>query len=311
MVLAYLIIFLLLIIIIILSILLLSNYISYDFQYNIYSNKSILSRYLKPRIVVSLTTTPKRIIYIKETIDSIMNQTIKPDIIVLNLPKIFKRDNSVFTKIPDFILQNKSIIINFCEDLGPATKIVPTCISNITNDSDIIFSIDDDVYYPDKLFELYLYYHSLCPNSIITGTSLFTINNSRFHELKECELLEGFSCVLYKKRFLKNIPIKLFDKNKVPIYHYLSDDLILSNYLIKNNIKIYTFTNTHPIIKHIKSLDYGFNNDALHKGADGTASACNIFEHCNFKNYKETIKYLKQNNNYYLKHFDENNLYSI
>jgi hypothetical protein len=126
--------------------------------------------------------------------------------------------------------------------------------------------------------------------------------------MKECELLEGFSCVLYKKKFLKDIPLSLFDKKKVPIYHYLSDDLVLSNYIIKNNIKIYTFTNLHPIIRLIKPLDYGFKNDALHKGANGLAPTCGINEHCNFKNYIETIKYLKKNNEYYLKHFDENTL---
>lgn len=292
----------------ILILILLSYCISCNLQYNIYSGKSVLSRYFKPRIVISLTTSPKRIYYIKETLESMMNQTVKPDIIILNLPKVFKRDNSKFTKIPDFILKNELIMLNFCEDLGPATKIVPSCVSDITIESDIIFSIDDDIYYPQNLIELYLYYHSLYPNSVLSGTSLFTLNNNSFYNLKECELLEGFSCVLYKKKFLKDIPLTLFDKKQVPIYHYLSDDLVLSNYIIKNRIKIYTFTNLHPVIRLIKPLDYGFNNDALHKGANGLAPTCSINEHCNFKNYIETIKYLKKNNQYYLKHFDENTL---
>lgn len=295
----------LLILLLIVSILML-YYVSHILTYNIYTDKSLLSYYLKPRIIVTLTTSPNRIYNIKSTLDSIMLQTVQPDLIILNLPKVFKRDNSRFTRIPDFILNNERVILNFCEDIGPATKIVPTCTSTITNDTDIIFSIDDDVYYPENILELYLYYHSIYPNSVLTGTSLFTIDNSTlFYGMKECELLEGFSCVLYKKKFLKDIPLEMFDKSKVPIYQYLSDDLVLSNYILKNNIKIYTFTSLHPIIRLIKPLEYGFKNDALHKGAGGLAPTCKINEHCNFKNYIETIKYMKNNKDYYLKHFDD------
>jgi hypothetical protein len=234
-----------------------------------------------------------------------MEQTMKPDMIVLNLPYVFKRDQSVYTNIPKFILDNDIIVINRCEDIGPATKIVPTIKSDFIYDSDIIFSVDDDIYYPPKVFELFLKYHLLNPKCVLTGTTLFPLKNynnriKKYYPLHECELLEGFSCVLYKKEFLIDIPLELFDKSKVPIYHYLSDDLVISNYIRSKGITILAFGNTYPIIRIITPMTYGLQSDALHKGANGLAPSCGVNEHCNFKNYNNTIRYLKMKNGYYL-----------
>jgi hypothetical protein len=125
-----------------------------------------------------------------------------------------------------------------CEDLGPATKIVPTVKSSFTKYSDIIISVDDDTNYPPNLVEHLVYYHSFYPNAVLTGTSMFINKNKKYIDsLLECELLEGFSGVLYKKEFLEDVPLSMFDKESVPIYHYLADDLILSNYICKKGIK--------------------------------------------------------------------------
>lgn len=254
----------------------------------------------RSRIVISMTTSPKRIKKIYKVIENLEKQTIKPDLYFINLPKIFKRDGSTFSHIPSFLINDK-IYLNFCEDLGPATKIVPTCKSRHITDDDIIFSVDDDIYYPPELLQLYLTYHLKYPNAVLTGTSLFPKKNARkFHILEECELLEGFSCVLYKKRFLEDIPLAIFDKTTVPIYHYLSDDLVLSNFLAMKGIPILNFSNRNAAIKRIKPFDYGFQDDALHKGANGLSTSCAEGEHCNFTNYIETIKFLKNNGIYYL-----------
>ena len=92
------------------------------------------------------------------------------------VPRIFKRDGSVFSSIPSFLINDK-VILNFCEDLGPATKIVPTCKSKDILETDIIFSVDDDIYYPPTLIELYLRHHLEHPDSVITGTTFFPKKN--------------------------------------------------------------------------------------------------------------------------------------
>jgi hypothetical protein len=247
-----------------------------------------------------MTTTPKRIDKIGKVIESMECQTFKPDLYFINLPIVFKRDGSRFDNIPSFLINDK-IVINFCEDLGPATKIVPTCKSRAILDTDIIFSIDDDIYYPPMLLQLYTKYHLDYPNYVISGTSLFTKKNpKKFGDLIECELLEGYSCVLYKKSFLSDIPESMFNQSIIPMYHYLSDDLVLTNYLAMKGIGVLTFPRNNWIIKQIKPFDYGLKEDALHKGAGGVTTTCGEGEHCNSTNYIETIRFLKQNNAYYL-----------
>jgi len=261
---------------------------------------------LRPgRIVISMTTSPKRITEIYRVIESMENQTIKPDLYFINLPRIFKRDGSRFSDIPAFLI-NDRIILNSCDDLGPATKIVPTCKDSRIKEKDIIFSVDDDIHYPPELLELYLKYHVKYPDFVISGTSLFPRKNpNRYGDLIECDLLEGFSCVLYKKAWLCDIPSDIFDKRLVPIYHYLSDDLILSNYMIMKGIRIMHFSIQNPIVKKIKPLTYGLQADALHKGAGGLAPTCTEGEHCNFTNYIETIKFLRKHNSYYLTYMED------
>jgi hypothetical protein len=252
-----------------------------------------------------MTTSPKRITEIYRVIESMENQTIKPDLYFINLPRIFKRDGSRFGDIPAFLI-NDRIILNSCEDLGPATKIVPTCKDRRINETDVIFSVDDDIHYPPELLELYLKYHIKYPDFVISGTSLFPKKNpDKYGELIECDLLEGFSCVLYKKAWLCDIPSDIFDKRLVPIYHYLSDDLVLSNYLIMKGIRIMHFTIQNPIVKKIKPFTYGLQEDALHNGAGGLAPTCGEGELCNSTNYIETVKFLRKHNSYYLTYLED------
>ncbi len=297
--------------------------LKYTITCSILFKHNILSNVFSKRIIVSMTTSPKRINEIQPAIDSILNQTIPVDYIMINLPKVFKRDNSKFEKIPKYLTENPKIILNYVEDIGPSTKIVPTCKSDFTNYNDIIISVDDDIWYPPELVHVYLYYHTLYPNCVITGTSLFykekyskNINPSYYYPLKECELLEGFSGVLYKKEFLEDIPLSHFDKNIVPMSYYLSDDLLLSNYIIKKKIKIISLTDTTKLFKNLKPLDYGKQSDALHKGASGTNYTCKIdpitgksIQDCNRTNYKSAIEWLMSKNDYYLEFSDIDNLY--
>ena len=80
------------------------------------------------KVVVSFTTSPTRISKTKIMIDSILNQSRKPDFFLLNIPKIFPRTGRSYI-IPDFIKNNDNIIINVIDrDYGPATKVIPTIL---------------------------------------------------------------------------------------------------------------------------------------------------------------------------------------
>jgi hypothetical protein len=233
------------------------------------------------KVVVSLTTSPIRIKKIKPVIDSMLNQTIKPDRIYLNLPKVFKRNGSTFDMpLPKFITDNDLIYVNFCDDIGPATKILPTI--NLINDPEtLILSIDDDIHYPEHLIETFIAFSKNYPDSCITGSS-YMFKKSKVTTQKNTvlgipvELLEGYSGVLYKRKFFNETTLN-------QIYTWINenkgckfgDDFSLSNALINNGTDIIMISRKYDAIWKIRPLDYGLASDALHLGASGASNANN------------------------------------
>ena len=45
----------------------------------------------KDKVIISLTTSPTRILLMEPVINSILNQSYPPDLIRINIPKVFKR----------------------------------------------------------------------------------------------------------------------------------------------------------------------------------------------------------------------------
>lgn len=234
-----------------------------------------------PEIIVSLTTSPKRIHKIKPLIDIIMNQTLPPDKMVLNLPYVFKRDNSFFSEIPDFITNHPKIIVNRCEDIGPITKIIPTIQLYSNKPETIVISIDDDTEYCSNFIEVYLQYSQLHPNSVVVSATQLMVDLKYF--------IEGFKGVLYKVKFFKNFDYSSLGKENQPLECYLADDFVISNYLAKENIPVFHIYDDSVVTQ----LDYGFQEDALHNGADNIAVS-------NVDNYEKCSSYLLQNNQLYL-----------
>jgi hypothetical protein len=242
------------------------------------------------KIVISFTTSPVRITKIKPLIDLLMRQTLKPYKIVINLPYVFKRTNMTFSEIPDFIISNPLIYINWCEDIGPSTKILPT-IKLFDDPEQIIISIDDDMHYTDTFIENMVEYSKLHPQAVITNKSFMYKEN--VDNVQYVELLEGYGSVLYKRKFLDN-----FDINEIlnyPKYCFLADDLILSNHILKNNIPIITNNTVNTIIGQ---FEYDNGSDALRNGADGNSVS-------NIDNYVKCSKYLESKNDLHInkKHF--------
>lgn len=237
------------------------------------------------QVIVSLTTSPLRISKIKPVIDSIINQTMPPNKIVLNLPYVFKRDNSTFAlPLPEFTIQNSKIVINWCEDIGPITKVLPT-VHIADNMEDIIISIDDDIEYHPEFIETLLYASEQYPNSVITGSAVHNIKDDSY------ALAEGYCGILYKKKFL--IGFNVEDIKRYPRACYLGDDLTISNYLAKQGIDIILVKNIYDRIwAENRVLDYGNESDALH----------NSHENNNFNghDYKTCVTYLKENNDYHI-----------
>jgi len=104
-----------------------------------------------PKIVVSLTSFPSRIPSLHKTVSSLMHQTLKPDVIVLWLAKEqFPNGENDLTK-ELLNLKQYGLTIKWCSDIRSYKKLIPS-LKEFPND--IIITVDDDVYYDEKLIEL-------------------------------------------------------------------------------------------------------------------------------------------------------------
>ena len=111
------------------------------------------------KFIVSFTTSPTRINKCSQMIHSILDQTRKPDLFLLNIPEEFARTGESYS-VPKYI--RKSLTVNRVPiDYGPATKIVPTVmyLTDPTRSQQYdpkytrIIYLDDDIAYPKRMIE--------------------------------------------------------------------------------------------------------------------------------------------------------------
>lgn len=104
-------------------------------------------KYCNHNIIVSLTTYGKRINDVHLTIESIMEQTLKANKIILWLDYSFEGK-----RLPQSLkyLQEKGLEIKYCEDLKSYKKLIPA-LQQYPNDA--IITIDDDLLYDFNLLE--------------------------------------------------------------------------------------------------------------------------------------------------------------
>jgi len=98
--------------------------------------------------IVSLTTIPSRLPLIEDTLKSLMRQSRVPARIHLNVPAFSKRENCPYV-IPEELRRLKSVEIVATDDWGPATKLIPTLLSQSADR--MIIVVDDDRIYPANL----------------------------------------------------------------------------------------------------------------------------------------------------------------
>ena len=208
-------------------------------------------------IIVSLTTIPPRFKYLNVTINSILNQTIKPDKIIVNIPKIY--NNYSYNNLPEIL--NDTIIINTqTKDYGPATKILGLYNSELYQnmvDDDIIIIIDDDRIYNNKLIESMLNYHKININKVLTiaGWDIEVISNNyikttnkklpRGIEFKSdgyVDILGGCCGFLITKKLCPFNHKEFFELNPKDDKYYV-DDVLISGFLTLNNTDIYIIPN--------------------------------------------------------------------
>jgi hypothetical protein len=227
-------------------------------------------------------------------LNSILEQTRKPDLILLNIPKVFERTGETY-EIPKFI--ETSVVVNVVDkDYGPGTKLIPTIRYLLQNRYDPnntrIIYLDDDIYYMVKMIETYEKVIAKKDDNVWTATGFDFLNmqlNGKRQHKDQATIAEGYGSVCVKLSmfdvdadsdadadvdaddFFKYIDRYITDQDC-----RLSDDIILSNYYHKKNVGIFIVNipnhhSIHDMWRYNNILDYGKQEDALHNGANGTS----------------------------------------
>lgn len=125
------------------------------------------------RIIVSLTSYPKRIHTIHKVLDSIIGQTILPDKIVLYLSS---SEFEGFGEMPDFTKYTKyGFEIHWNEENLLSHKKWFYAFWEYPND--VVVTIDDDILYKNTALEILLQYHTLFPECVVARNAVVIIGD--------------------------------------------------------------------------------------------------------------------------------------
>lgn len=146
-----------------------------DLLYKQTTNKGISNNLFKTNlggqvsVTVSLTSYGKRAHQCYRTIESIMQNTILPNRIILWLAEDEFSEETIPANLVR--LKERGLEIGFCKDIRSYKKLVPS-LKKFPND--VIITIDDDVIYHEETIEILLKHYAKDPHSIwaFTGSKI-------------------------------------------------------------------------------------------------------------------------------------------
>lgn len=207
-------------------------------------SSGITSEKRNPKLIVSLTTFPLRINTVYQTITTLLNQTFKPDKVILWLAEEQFTDK----KLPENLtkLQQFGLTIKWCnEDIKSFKKLIPALKEY---PDDIIITADDDIFYPQDFVES-LYKMYLSAPECIHANRAFVIKKSGNKYLIKArgyvkdktyephyinEFMTGYG-TLFPPHCLHN---DIFDKNLYMNLMPTNDDVWFWGMAVRNNYKI-------------------------------------------------------------------------
>jgi len=219
-------------------------------QINEFKETGLTKEKRNPRLIVSITSFEQRMYDIHFALYSLLNQTLKPDEIILWLGE--KEFPNKEDDLPQSVLslKNNGLTIKWCKDIGPYTKLIPA-LKEFPDD--IIVTADDDIYYPRNWLELlynaylkepqYIHCHrahsiTFDENKNINKYSKWTAEVSNV-DLSFCNFITGSGGILYPpKSFYKDVLNEQLFLKLSPT----ADDIWFWAMAVLNNTKINVIT---------------------------------------------------------------------
>jgi len=198
-------------------------------------------------IIISLTSIPPRILTdeFDRLLKNLKQQKLKPNYIVLNVCKKYNRnftyDLTEYEKKIEKLKIDKDILINFCDDYGPATKAIGLySISNLFDSDDIVICIDDDIKYSGILTYVHTLAYQLynCESTAVDSSKNYNYDtslNEIFYDDYKGKYY-GWVSFSFKIKYLEriyNYYNNFIERDKDIITH---DDLLFTSFFHTNNV---------------------------------------------------------------------------
>lgn len=231
------------------------------FKINNFNINCIMSNMTK--YIVSLSTIPSKFDTIHFSIDSLINQTLKPKKIIINIPKTYSfRFNS--TSIPDekiskFIekYSQYNVFINFIDnDYGPGTKLLGLFNNIISIDESIentyVVILDDDLSYKPDMLEYF--------NNYIDDKDI-SVASYDVYRYNDIDIGQGSDGIFMKVSTLTKF-IQYYNEIKDMEYINYHDDMYIAYYFFLINKSMHFIHYPHELVYNKTSIT---TLDALHE----------------------------------------------
>jgi hypothetical protein len=205
-------------------------------------------------LYIGITSIPIRLKYIHNTLNSLLNQDVKPTKIFVFLPDKsvrLKMDYNINDIQIDKINDPNNIIeyITGVNDEGPITKFYSLLDIIPKNKNNFLLVADDDVVYPkSRIGDIKKYINVNSNNSYgFSGRKYYKNNNKeglKFYTnmFKEVDILEGFDIMAFPRNiFPDNSNYFLKWVKSLPKESFFVDDIVLSKWCDLNNSKRFIY----------------------------------------------------------------------
>ncbi len=219
------------------------------------------------RIIASLTTSPARLPLLEPVLISLTKgQTRTPDEIHLNIPWKFSRTGEAYL-LPDF-LERYPVKIFRTNDIGPATKLVPT-LERVTDPETWILTLDDDVRHLPTAIER-LEDAAVADLASAHGYSDYALWR-KWAPGKPVDFLAGFGGCLFRRGFFGPDFPAYFEAAIADKACLFQDDIVFGNYLALRKTRCHRVSAPDCNLALMKRrgclLEQAGDADALSQGA--------------------------------------------
>jgi hypothetical protein len=199
----------------------------------------------KANVIVTLTTLPSRMERIELTIKSLLRQTVSPASIRVNIPDRSRREDARY-HVPRWLAACRSVMIDRCDDFGPATKLIPSLLDAAPGQRLLV--VDDDRVYHPHFIEQMVAHADANPGVAVAAsgwnapadltdrptTLLATLGGrppapikcTRVRTRREIDVMQGLSGYLVEPRFFDRA--ELIDYSRAPAAAFFVDDVWIS-----------------------------------------------------------------------------------